>query len=140
MMLASALSAVSVVLSVGVHLLAIVLLLRVVLKRVQSWRALKLAGMVLLLIIAHLVEIMIFAGAIWILFQLESLTLEPGEPGPGYLSAVAFTSLGSDVLPQPTLRLVVAIEALTGLILITWSASFLFLVMQRGWGPHTSDQ
>ena len=32
-----------------------------------------------------------------------------------------------------TLRLVAGVEALNGLILITWSASFAFLVMQRRW-------
>jgi hypothetical protein len=27
-----------------------------------------------------------------------------------------------------------AVEALTGLVLITWTASFTFLVMQQSWG------
>jgi hypothetical protein len=32
------------------------------------------------------------------------------------------------------LRFLVGLESLTGLVLITWSASFLFFELQRHWG------
>jgi len=51
-----------------------------------------------------------------------------------YFSAACYTSLGlGDLYPVGTLRLSAVVEALNGLILITWSASFAFLVMQRRW-------
>jgi hypothetical protein len=34
------------------------------------------------------------------------------------------------------LRYLTGVEALTGLILITWSASFLFIEMQKYWGSR----
>jgi len=53
-----------------------------------------------------------------------------------YYSAVTFTSLGfGDLTPTGHLRLLAAVEVLTGVVLIAWTASFLFLVMQRSWGP-----
>jgi hypothetical protein len=51
-----------------------------------------------------------------------------------YFSATAYTTLGfGDVVPVGPVRFLSAIEALVGLVLITWSASFTFLEMQRSW-------
>ena len=38
-----------------------------------------------------------------------------------------------DITPEGPLRLLTAAEALVGLVLITWSASFTFLIMQHTW-------
>ena len=59
-----------------------------------------------------------------------------GQPAEDYFyySAVTYTSLGfGDVIPVGPLRLLSAIEALTGLVLIAWTASFAFFLMQRLW-------
>ncbi|MCX7222516.1 MAG: ion channel, partial [Burkholderiales bacterium] len=51
-----------------------------------------------------------------------------------YLSFVTFTTVGyGDVVAIGYLRHLGGVEALTGIILITWSASFLFVEMQRNW-------
>src|SRR5688500_13949496 len=51
-----------------------------------------------------------------------------------YYSAVCFTTLGlGDVVPAGPVRFLTGTEALTGFVLITWSASFTFLDMQRFW-------
>ncbi len=51
-----------------------------------------------------------------------------------YFSFTTYTTLGfGDITPFGHLRHLVGIEALTGLVLITWSASFLFIEMQRLW-------
>lgn len=51
-----------------------------------------------------------------------------------YFSFTVFSTLGfGDIVPVGNLRFLVGIEALTGLVLITWSASFLFLEMQNDW-------
>jgi hypothetical protein len=55
------------------------------------------------------------------------------EHTPFYDSASAYTSLGTQQPPTTALRVLTAVEALTGLVLITWTASFLFLIMQRTW-------
>jgi hypothetical protein len=63
--------------------------------------------------------------------------LGAGLPSPGaalYFSAETYTSLGfGDVVPFGPLRLVAGVEALNGLLLIAWSASFLYLEMERHW-------
>lgn len=51
-----------------------------------------------------------------------------------YYSMVTYTSLGiGDVYPSGHLRFITGIEALNGLMLITWSASYTFLLMKRLW-------
>lgn len=51
-----------------------------------------------------------------------------------YYSAVCFTTLGlGDVIPTGAVRFVTGTEALTGFVLLTWSASFTFVEMQRFW-------
>jgi len=52
-----------------------------------------------------------------------------------YFSAITYTTVGyGDFVPQGALRFLCGMEALTGFVLITWSASFTFLEMQRYWG------
>ncbi len=52
-----------------------------------------------------------------------------------YFSIASYTTLGiGDILPHGSLRLISGVEALNGLILIAWSASFTYLVMERFWG------
>ena len=41
-----------------------------------------------------------------------------------------------DVVPNGPLRLLAGAEALNGLLLIGWSASFLYLEMERWWPPR----
>jgi hypothetical protein len=54
-----------------------------------------------------------------------------------YFSAVTYTSLGfGDHVPLSHLRLIAGVEALNGLLLIGWSASFTYLAMERYWPLH----
>jgi hypothetical protein len=90
-------------------------------------------------IVGHLLEIGLFAAAAALLMQLypsEELhqALASGRFTIWHFSATSYTSLGGDLPPTGELRLLSAVEALTGLILITWSASFIFLLMQHFWG------
>ena len=55
-----------------------------------------------------------------------------------YHSAASYTSLGDSQAFTAEWRLMTAVEALTGLVLITWTALFTFLVMQKIWAPHES--
>jgi len=51
-----------------------------------------------------------------------------------YFSAETYTSLGfGDVTPVGHMRLLVGVEALNGLLLVAWSASYTYLSMERFW-------
>ncbi len=52
-----------------------------------------------------------------------------------YFSSVAYTTLGmGEIVPVGPIRFLTGMEAVGGLLLITWSASFTFIEMQRYWG------
>ncbi len=95
--------------------------------------------------LAHTVEIWIYALAYYLLghdFGLGVLGEFGGVFGYHfrdflYFSTITYTSLGlGDVYPLGDLRLIAGIEALTGLLMIGWSASFTYLVMEKFWGLH----
>jgi Ion channel len=51
-----------------------------------------------------------------------------------YFSAASYTSLGvGDIWPLGPVRIISGSEALTGLIMIAWTASFTYLMMGRYW-------
>ncbi len=90
------------------------------------------------LLFAHVVEIWIYAGGYWLAtgpFELGSLAGGDGTWfGLLYYSSVVYTTVGfGDVLPTDGIRMITSSQGLTGLALITWSASFTFLEMQRVW-------
>jgi hypothetical protein len=87
---------------------------------------------------AHLIEICVFglgyAAAISVsdsqLMGYETYHLKDYF----YYSAVVYSTLGfGDLVPTGGLRIMTGVESMTGLVLITWSASFTFLEMQRHW-------
>lgn len=90
-------------------------------------------------LIAHVVEIWVFAGTYYLLIQQGTFgTLEGNFDGTlltcCYFSFTSYTTLGfGDIYPSGHLRFLTGLESLTGLVLITWSASFLFLEMQSHW-------
>lgn len=88
---------------------------------------------------AHLLEVVLYAGAF---FLLEDVMFVGGRGGLYgdtfmdylYYSTVMYTSLGvGEVFPVGHLRIISGIEALNGLIMIGWSTSFTFLTMRRYW-------
>ncbi len=90
-------------------------------------------------LIAHAVEVWIFALAYFLMSRAEGWGHLAGNTDGGlwdcvYFSFTTFTTLGfGDIQPVGDLRYLTGIEALTGLVLITWTASFLFVEMQRHW-------
>jgi hypothetical protein len=91
---------------------------------------------------AHTVEVWLYAFAYWTSIELFNLGGFGGQPVAGfedslYFSAVTYTSLGlGDYYPTRGLRLIAGVEALNGLVLIGWSASFTYLVMEAYWPLH----
>lgn len=89
----------------------------------------------------HVAEIWIFGFAYGVLSLLPGagqITMSSGPVGwfdRIYFSSVSYTTLGyGDLVPHGPMRLLAATEALVGLVMITWSASFTFLQMDRYWG------
>ena len=57
-----------------------------------------------------------------------------------YFSAETCSSLGvGDLIPNGPIRLLAGTEALNGLLLIGWSASYAYLAMERFWGMRSQD-
>jgi hypothetical protein len=91
------------------------------------------------LLLLHSLEIWIFGVSYW-LFSLA--------PGYGellsqnrlymldyvYFSATVYSTLGfGDLVPTGPLRFMAGMESVTGLLMITWSASFTYLEMVQFW-------
>jgi hypothetical protein len=91
---------------------------------------------------AHLLEIVLFALAFWLFFELDvpSHGKAASFTGSLYISIESFASLGTSTgFPVGQLRLLAGMEALVGLILIGWTASFTYLTMQKFWDQHDAD-
>jgi len=88
---------------------------------------------------AHALQVWIFATAFYFMHHAEGWGHLAGNFSGTlldsvYFSFTTFTTLGyGDIEALGQLRYLTGIEALTGFLLITWSASFLFLEMQRYW-------
>ncbi len=127
-----------VILSVGIHL-AVLEALYELLPRLGFLTKIRVGVIILGAILGHLMEIAVFAVGLTVLSKgpdhgglLGSTDLSFSDHF--YYSAVTYTSLGfGDITPHGPLRFVAAIEALTGLVLIAWTASFTFLAMQQFW-------
>ena len=89
--------------------------------------------------VAHVVEVWIFAIGFYFMNHAQGLGELRGNNDGSLLDCVYFsftnyTTLGyGDVEPIGDLRFLAGLEALTGLVLITWSASFMFIEMQKYW-------
>ena len=88
---------------------------------------------------AHAAEVWVFAIAYYFMHHTEGWgQLEGNFDGSllssAYFSFTTFTTLGTgDIAPHGDLRFLVGLEALSGFVLITWTASFLYLEMTRYW-------
>jgi len=107
--------------------------------RVHARRRRKVLLGVYGVILLHVVEIWLFGLACWLVLLVPGTgSLSGGAPVPFldavYLSAETFSTVGfGDLAPQGAIRFLAGTEALTGFILITWSASFLYLEMEHYW-------
>lgn len=88
---------------------------------------------------AHAVEVWIFAISFLLMHRAEGWghlegNFEDTLLDCVYFSFTSYTTLGTgDIEPYGDLRFLTGLESLTGLVLITWTASFLYLEMTRYW-------
>jgi hypothetical protein len=104
---------------------------------------------ILVVLATHLIEMWFFAFGYHFLVRVGSGSLMSstlvaesndieGLLDYAYFSAVVYTTVGfGDTIPVGPVRLMTGVEALTGLVMITWSASYTFLEMQRDWPPYS---
>ena len=102
----------------------------------------RIIAVVLATFIGHTAAVWTYALAYWVLAVKWQVGGFAGLPVEGfqdclYFSVVTYTSLGfGDHIPISHARLIAGVEALNGLLLIGWSASFTYLVMERYWPLH----
>jgi hypothetical protein len=102
----------------------------------------RMAAVVLACFAAHTIEVWLFAGAYYFLADHFAMGSIAGEqqidfPDLVYFSVVTYSTIGfGDLYPVGGARLLAGVEAIIGLLLIGWSASFTYLVMERFWPMH----
>lgn len=91
------------------------------------------------LIALHTLEIVVFGATFWSLMRLPGTGSIAGAQEATvfdafYLSAMTYSTVGfGDLAPQGPIRWLAGAEALIGLMMVAWSASFAFMEMARHW-------
>ena len=93
---------------------------------------------VIVSLVAHSIEVALFAFAYKVSIESGFGTLEGNFEGSItdhlYFYHAAFTTVGfGNIVPTGPPWLLAGMEALTGFVLITWTASYLYLEMTRLW-------
>lgn len=101
----------------------------------------KLVVVILAAFVTHAAEMALYGIALYALVAWLGAGSLTGTAGFSlasclYFSAETYTSLGfGDLTPVGPVRLLAGVEALNGLLLIGWSASFTYISMERFWKP-----
>jgi hypothetical protein len=96
-------------------------------------------SLVLLLPLIHILEVSLYAVGYFLMrdeFHLGSLKGDFLDTFATYLyfSLETFATIGfGDIVPDGPIRFLAGIEGLNGTLLMGWSGSFVFIVMQRYW-------
>ena len=90
--------------------------------------------------VSHIIQVWVYALGYWLLLELgEGYGSIKGEPITEfidwvYFSFVVYSTLGfGDMVPTGWVRFMVGTESIMGLVMIAWTASFLFLELQKQW-------
>jgi type IV secretory pathway TrbD component len=103
-------------------------------------RRIKVLYAITSVLLLHVLEIWIFGLVMWALLFWPAC----GSIGASalhlfdyiYFSAVTYTTVGfGDLAPVGPIRFLSGTEALAGFVMLTWSASFTYLEMERFWRP-----
>ena len=106
----------------------------------------KLLVVIFVTFLAHVVEIGLYGLALFTLIRYMDVGSLHGQSETNlleclYFSAETYTSLGlGDIAPRGPVRLLAGVEALNGLLLIAWSASYTYLSMEKFWTSGARDR
>jgi hypothetical protein len=138
----AAMTALVCALAVLVHYEGLTLLSRG-LRRLPGRPRPRILVLILSLLVLHSVSIWLFGlafygaeawGGLGAVRSLHPEVAAGGVLDHVYFSAVVYTTVGfGEIVPRGALRALVGAEAITGLTLITWSASYTYLEMQQFW-------
>ncbi len=127
---------------VGLHYELLVLASAVV-RSLPGWKRGAVAVAVVLALGAHVAEVLLFALGWLVLIRAGAVELTIPSPtilDIVYFSGSVYTSLGfGDVVPLRGGQLLVVLEAVTGLVLIAWTASFTLFQMRERWGDGETE-
>ena len=95
------------------------------LPKISHRRRRRVLILIFVVLLTHVAEIWVFGVGYYVLVHGYSL---------GTLTGLPTTELPD--LPIGAIRFLAGMEGLTGFVMITWSASYTFLEMQRDWKPE----
>ena len=113
--------------------------LGIVLPRLSGPPRAKLVIVILATFVSHVAQIALYGVGFLPLVRILAIGGLTGSNAPSlmaclYFSAETYTSLGfGDIIPTGAARLLAGGEALNGLLLIGWSASYTYISMERFW-------
>jgi hypothetical protein len=90
-------------------------------------------------LLSHFLQVMLYAWAYYLMHYADGFGYVSGaEPfdmeNAFYFSISSYTTLGiGDLIPNGGLRIISGAEALNGLVLVGWTASFTYLTMEKFW-------
>ena len=111
------------------------------LSKLSHQRRRRVLLLMFIILSTHVAEIWLFGVGYLTLVRYADLGSLMGLPTTElpdfvYFSAVTYATVGfGDVVPVGAIRFLAGMESLTGFVMITWSASYTFLEMQRDWRP-----
>ena len=114
-------------------------LLSIIIPKLEIKHRLRVVFGVFGTICAHIVEVWLFGIAFYLMYHYGDYGSLAGNFDGELLDCVYFsftnyTTVGyGDIEPFGMLRFLSGLEAITGLSLITWSASFMFVEMEKFW-------
>jgi hypothetical protein len=136
MLLAFLINSLLITIAVTIHY-EVLRLLSVTIPKLQIKHRLRVIVGVFGTICAHVIEIWMFGLAFYLLTQYGDFGSLGGNFDGSLIDSVYFsftnyTTVGyGDIEPFGALRFLAGVESLTGLSLITWSASFMFIEMSK---------
>ncbi len=126
----------AVVLSIGIHY-GVLLMTTWILASFHGRHPATIVLSLFLAVIAHLLEILVFALAWYQLFSMGRIEFSIADPNfidILYFSGTTYTTIGyGDVVIIGDGRIASVVEGVMGLVLIAWTASFTYFEMNRKW-------
>ncbi|HIF51739.1 MAG TPA: two pore domain potassium channel family protein [Thiotrichaceae bacterium] len=128
------------ILSIGLHFTALLLTTKI-LAHFHGTHPGTIVFSLLLAVVAHLLEILIFAYALRFMLSHEMIMFSTATPNffdIFYFSGTTYTTVGyGDIVLIGNGRVLSVVESLMGLVLIAWTASFTYYEMNRKWIENT---